>query len=79
MKINILVFGSLADVTGTSALHIQAEGITSTGTLQQYLQTNYPGLQHKSYQLAVNQQLAIAGQALNEGDEIALLPPFSGG
>ncbi len=79
MKINILVFGSLAEVTGAASLNVPADEIKNTENLHQYLLSNYPGLRNKSFQFAVNQNVAGKGQLLREGDEVALLPPFSGG
>jgi molybdopterin synthase sulfur carrier subunit len=42
--------------------------------------TNYPALEKlRSLFIAVNQQYAEDNQSINETDEIALIPPVSGG
>jgi sulfur-carrier protein len=39
----------------------------------------YPAITKLNYQFAVNQHLVEDSFQLNNGDEIALLPPFAGG
>jgi len=79
MKINILLFGVLTEITGETALQIEAENISDLNALHQFLIQKYPGLQEKTFQYAINQSISSAGHPLYEGDEVALLPPFSGG
>jgi molybdopterin synthase sulfur carrier subunit len=79
MKINILLFGVLTEITGETHLQVEAEKITDLNELHTYLVNQYPGLGQKTFQYAVNQAISSAGQPVYAGDEIALLPPFSGG
>lgn len=51
----------------------------NTGELLENLEKKYPGLQDAKYSLAVDKQIVHEKQALNGNEEIALLPPFSGG
>ena len=44
-----------------------------------YLVKKYPFLNNKTYRIAVNKKLITGKEQLNEGDTIALLPPFAGG
>ncbi len=79
MKINILVFGSLAEVTGTASSTFRPMKSRTPKTCISTCSAITPGLRNKSFQFAVNQNVAGKGQLLREGDEVALLPPFSGG
>lgn len=51
----------------------------STSELVENLENEYPGLKGAKYSLAVDKQIIHDKQALNGNEEIALLPPFSGG
>lgn len=77
MKTTILFFGMLAEVTGTDK--VEVENLSDTDTLIDYLIKKYPLLKNKTYRIAVNKKLITGKEALNEGDTIALLPPFAGG
>jgi molybdopterin converting factor small subunit len=43
------------------------------------LELKYPKLKDLNYKFAINQTLIAENIALNDNDEIALLPPFAGG
>ncbi len=51
--------------------------------LVEYFNVEYPGigelLKNKKVIVSVNQEIAHPDTAVNDTDEIALLPPFSGG
>ena len=76
MTLNIITFGPLTDIIPSAALDLQANKVQE---LMDELIALYPSLKTYPFQVAVNQQLAAVGTLLKEGDEIALLPPFSGG
>ncbi|MEO6230029.1 MAG: MoaD/ThiS family protein [Ferruginibacter sp.] len=77
MKVNILFFGQLTDVTGTTNLVL--EDINDTSMLIQQLHTTYPDLLTKKYVIAVNATVAEENTLLTDNCTVALLPPFSGG
>jgi sulfur-carrier protein len=77
MKIRILFFGVLAEVTGTS--FSVYEGVSSFGNMKQRLIDEHPELLHYNYRIAVNNCLAGDEAVLHDNDEVALLPPFAGG
>ena len=79
MKINVLLFGALRDVTGQSSISVDAGQLSDVTQLHTYLLEKYPALAGKKFQYAVNQALVKKAHTLQEGDEVALLPPFSGG
>jgi|TARA_B100000315_G_scaffold198040_1_gene189466 molybdopterin synthase sulfur carrier subunit len=75
--IKVLFFGSLEDVVGVKEKDFS--DINATDSLFKILNKNYPKLNEKTFQVAVNQQIINTNTTLNDGDEIALLPPFVGG
>jgi sulfur-carrier protein len=73
----IILFGQLADIAGSSRIEI--EPAKNTHELSHLLETRYPALAGVRYIIAVNKQL-VTEQTLLQGNEtIALMPPFSGG
>ena len=77
MKNKVLFFGILEDIVGSKELII-SEG-NSSDELLKNIKKQYPELENKTFQIAVNQQIINTNTTLNDGDEIALLPPFAGG
>lgn len=79
MKVTVKYFGSLAEKTGIKE---EIVDLDQTGTRLDQLKAhcvNKYGLdEDSSIQLAVNQELNSQKQ-LQNGDEIAFLPPFAGG
>ena len=57
-----------------------ADGIQTVGDLKKLLMDQYPSLRElSSLAMAVNQSYARDNDPVNESDEIALIPPVSGG
>jgi molybdopterin converting factor subunit 1 len=79
MKINVLLFGSLTEIIGQSSISLTTDKVSDVQHLHSYLLKEYPALASKTFKYAVNQDLVETDHALQEGDEVALLPPFSGG
>jgi molybdopterin converting factor subunit 1 len=80
MEINILAFGIAKDIFGGSSIIITLTATADIGSLKQTLEQKYPRLkQLSSYMVAVNNEYAVDGQTVNERDEIAIIPPVSGG
>lgn len=77
MKINVIIFGQIADITGTSTLTL--ENIRDTAQLVDLLSANYPSLASAKYAIALDKKIVKENTALNDNNTIALLPPFSGG
>lgn len=80
---NILLFGITKDIVGSNTLSmpLAATGqITTVGALKTYLQKTYPGLKDlSSLAVAVNNSYAEDSVKIGHFDEIALIPPVSGG
>ncbi|NGP75033.1 molybdopterin converting factor subunit 1 [Balneolaceae bacterium YR4-1] len=79
MSITVKYFGAVAEQTGTSEeeLNLDETG-NSVAQLKAYCVQKYDLEEEETIQLAVNQVLN-AGEKLEEGDEVAFLPPYAGG
>lgn len=81
MKINVLFFGVTHDLTGFAQEQVELpEGENLEGLWRGYL-TRFPrlGALADSLLLAVNQEISKRETPLHEGDEVAFMPPVSGG
>ena len=75
----ILLFGAAKDIAGVPVLE-KPDHITDVATLKVWLYEAYPALQQlKSMMIAVNRAYATDTQLIGTGDEIAVIPPVSGG
>jgi molybdopterin converting factor subunit 1 len=81
MRIRILFFGILKDVVGRTQDELEMPEDSSVADVLAYYELQFPSLRESlsSIALAVNQQYAGRQVKLKAGDEIALLPPVSGG
>lgn len=80
MKINILFFGPLSKACGCRSYTLDVNsGNLKLRELEKRLLDFFPQLEKFKYTFAVNQCIAGKNTVVNEGDEIALLPPISGG
>ncbi|KQY83855.1 molybdopterin converting factor [Paenibacillus sp. Root52] len=82
MKLNIQLFAGIAERLGTSLIEYEYDVAEPTAALlKEKLAESYPELasQIRTSFLAVNQQYAPADTIISAQDEIALIPPVSGG
>ncbi|MCX2743852.1 MoaD/ThiS family protein [Mangrovivirga sp. M17] len=78
MKINIKYFGMIAEAAGKNEETLEISEGMSVSDLKDQQIKKYQIPDPESVQLAVNQDLESSVE-LNEGDEVAFLPPFAGG
>ena len=79
MKVKVLAFGIAKDIFGGASKDVDIDGSTA-GDLKSALEATYPRLkQLASYMVAVNNEYAQDSSLLTERDEIAIIPPVSGG
>lgn len=76
-KLNITLFGVLSEIAGSSKITI--ENISNTDELKSSLTNKYPEFNKHNLLLAVNNKQIKTSTALNEGDNVSVMPPFSGG
>jgi molybdopterin converting factor small subunit len=77
MEVKVLFFGVLTEVTGTAIKHYR--DVKSIGSLKLRLNDDYPEIIHFDFRIALNNEMINGDHELNEGDEVALMPPFAGG
>lgn len=81
MKIQLLAFASATDALGTEKLELTLPEGTTVGELEARLCGDHPPLRilWPRLAVAVNNEVADRYKQLHDGDEVALLPPVSGG
>ena len=80
MKISILLFGIARDIIGDRNLVLEVDDKCLVSDLKSKIVSNYPkfgDLKHLA--IAVNNEYATGETVINSSDEIALIPPVSGG
>ena len=81
MTVRVLLFAVIRDAAGTGDVLLELSAGATASSAADQLVIRYPSL--KPYvprvAFAVNQQYAPATTELHEGDELALIPPVSGG
>lgn len=70
-------FGKLADIAGSKELQLEPRKCSED--LVRMLEEKLPELERYEYMLTVNEEMISGNRELDPNDEIALLPPFSGG
>ena len=77
--ITVKLFGITREIVGHNSLSIETS-LNSVEDLLEYMKETYPRMQKlNSLLVAVNSEYAEPGTQLNQADEIALIPPVSGG
>jgi molybdopterin converting factor subunit 1 len=81
MRVKVLFFGVLKDLVGKAEESLDVPAETTLGSLFATYSQRYETLRGKrpSILFARNQEFATADTALSENDEVAFLPPVSGG
>ena len=77
MNIHVLFFGSLADMIGKSKMVVN--DCTDTQSVKEKVICEYPQLKDCVFLISVNKKLVKNNHQLEEGNEVAFLPPFAGG
>jgi molybdopterin synthase sulfur carrier subunit len=76
-KIRVLFFGRLKDIVGTN--EIVASDIKDIEDLKKYLFEKFPKLKGEIFSIALNYEIIHTNENLKDNDEVALIPPVSGG
>jgi len=81
MRVRVLFFGMLKDIVGRAEDRLTVEEGSSVGRLYELYAERFPKLAEHSSSLLFsrNQEFAGRGERLEDGDEVAFLPPVSGG
>jgi molybdopterin synthase sulfur carrier subunit len=79
-QISVLLFGITRDLTGQSAVTLPLNEGARVSDLLESIHAQFPDLARiRSMMVAVNGEYAEPEQALSPSDEVALIPPVSGG
>ena len=76
MAVKIQLFGQLKQIAGVSELMTDAR---DTDGLVKEINLRFPGAENLNYLIAVNRNIIQVNTSIEEGQELALLPQFSGG
>jgi molybdopterin converting factor small subunit len=77
MKVTVLFFGVLTEVTGTGTKFYN--DVRDLEDLRILIADDFPEIVHYNFRMSVNNEIVSGNHGLQDGDEIALLPPFAGG
>jgi molybdopterin converting factor small subunit len=76
MAVKIQLFGQLKQIAGSSELTTEA---IDTNQLMKEMAARFPLLENLDYQIAVDRTIIQTNTSIRAGQELALLPPYSGG
>ena len=81
MRVSVRLFAVLRDRAGVSELTLEVPDGATVAEVAEALAARFPAvgeyLRHVAY--AVNREYVQAGTKLTDGDELAVIPPVSGG
>ena len=80
MKVKILAFGISKDIFGNASINLEIMDNSTVDNLKRTLEDIYPRLSKlASFMVAINNKYGLPGEIISEKDEIAIIPPVSGG
>ncbi|MEP3389955.1 MAG: MoaD/ThiS family protein [Reichenbachiella sp.] len=80
IQIKVVAFGIARDIIGGKELDLKLEQGTKAHEAMHVLKSQYPGFEQlTSLNLAINEEYVDDNHAIQEGDELVLIPPVSGG
>ena len=81
IQVTVLFFGAARDAAGTDEISLAAAVPASVRTVKETVFSRYKAVARfaKSLMIAVNQEYATDETPLKNQDEVAFLPPVSGG
>ena len=81
MRIRVLLFASLRERAGTGEVRLEVPEGASVGAARAALEERFPGLLRESRAAVAVNGTYVRGDegALRDEDEVAFLPPVSGG
>lgn len=80
MPVSILAFGIAKEIFGQPKIEVPVKEKIKVNELKQMLEERYPALKKLAhYLVAVNDEYASDEIIISEDDEVAIIPPVSGG
>ena len=81
--VTVRFFAMLKGLAGTDERQYKVDGQVTIGDLKAMIKRDFPGLaallESRSVLISINQEFAQKNAIVKDGDEVAFLPPFSGG
>jgi molybdopterin synthase sulfur carrier subunit len=79
MRVRVLYFASLRDAAGCASEAIEADSLLLSDLYDRQRATHGFVLPRETLRVAVNGAFAAWGDAAEDGDDVAFIPPVSGG
>lgn len=81
MKVRVLLFAVLRDLTGTDSVELELDEGSAPAHVWSELRARHAALApfEEPPLAAINEEYATPGVVLHDGDELAFIPPVSGG
>ena len=76
MAVKIKLYGQLKQIAGESEIIIEA---ADTDGLMKEIAGRFPMIENLTYLIAVDRNIVQTNTCIKAGQELALLPPYSGG
>ena len=76
MNVRLILFAGLRQAAGFKR---ETVALPEAATVGDLLESRVPNLRDRTFYVAVNEEFARRDTVLQDGDEVALLPPVSGG
>ena len=79
MKVNVLFFGATAELVGSRKVETSVPDTALAADVIEQLHAEYPNLRGRNLLFALNEKYTPENTPLNDGDELAIFTPVSGG
>jgi len=79
MKVTVKFFARYREIVGTEDIEVEVDSGMTIVNLIAKLVTQYSDFPADPYMVAVNAEYVEPDTILQQGDEVAFFPPFSGG
>lgn len=80
MTVSVLFFGVSSDLAGRASAEMELKEQADVTSFKSQLFSEFPGMKNLSdFAVAVNEAYSNDSDSIKDGDEIAILPPVSGG
>lgn len=76
---NVLLFAGLKEKIGNSRITLPVEETITAGNLRNLVYEEFPQVTGDVFQIACNESFVKDAHIISPSDEVALIPPVSGG